>query len=184
MTANRLALLAAAAAVIIAAPVRADDAITIGFTVSKTGPLNNDSVAQMRGFERWRDEVNAAGGIKAGDKHYKISFASYDDESQNVRVNQLYPRLISMDKAQFLFSPYSSGLVATAAIISEQYGKVMLTTGGAEEKTYQLGNKNLFQGDSPAGQNLAGAPEALKETTPTAQVAVSYKYHPFSKTVA
>ena len=29
--------------------------------------------------------------------------------------------------------------VATAAIISEQYGKVMLTTGGAEEKTYKLG---------------------------------------------
>ena len=65
-------------------------------------------------------------------------------------MQQLYTRLISQDKAQFLFSPYSSGLVATAAIISEQYGKVMLTTGGAEEKTYQLGNKNLFQLYSPA----------------------------------
>ena len=121
------------------------------FAPTQTGPLNNDSVAQMRGFELWRDEVNAAGGIKAGDKRYKINFASYDDESQNVRVQQLYTRLIAQDKAQFLFSPYSSGLVATAAIISEQYGKVMLTTGGAEEKTYQLGNRNLFQVYSPAG---------------------------------
>jgi branched-chain amino acid transport system substrate-binding protein len=186
MTANRLALLAAAAitAITVAAPVRADDTITIGFTVSQTGPLNNDSVSQMRGFELWRDEVNAAGGIKAGDKHYKINFTSYDDESQNVRVQQLYTRLISQDKAQFLFSPYSSGLVATAAIISEQYGKVMLTTGGAEETTYQLGNKNLFQLYSPAGQYLAGAVDALKEKNPKAQVAFIYKDDPFSKAVA
>jgi branched-chain amino acid transport system substrate-binding protein len=187
MVANRLALLAATAAitaVIAAAPVRADDTITIGFTVSQTGPLNNDSVAQMRGFELWRDEVNAAGGIKAADKHYKINFTSYDDESQNVRVQQLYTRLISQDKAQFLFSPYSSGLVATAAIISEQYGKVMLTTGGAEEKTYQLGNKNLFQLYSPAGQYLAGALDALKEKNPKAQIAFIYKDDPFSKAVA
>jgi hypothetical protein len=29
--------------------------LTIGFTVSQTGALNNDSVAQMRDFELWRD---------------------------------------------------------------------------------------------------------------------------------
>jgi len=191
MIASRPALLAAAmiataviaTTMIAATPALADD-ITIGFTVSQTGPLNNDSVAQMRGFELWRDEVNAAGGIKAGGKQYKINFTSYDDESQNVRVQQLYTRLIAQDKAQFLFSPYSSGLVATAAIISEQYGKVMLTTGGAEEKTYQLGNKNLFQVYSPAGQYLAGAVDALKEKNPKTQVAFIYKDDPFSKAVA
>jgi branched-chain amino acid transport system substrate-binding protein len=35
-------------------------------------------------------------------------------------VQQLYTRIITQDKAQFLFSPYSSGLVATASIVSEQ----------------------------------------------------------------
>ena len=53
MTTNRLALLAVTA-LMLATPARADDTITIGFTVSQTGPLNNDSVAQMRGFELWR----------------------------------------------------------------------------------------------------------------------------------
>jgi branched-chain amino acid transport system substrate-binding protein len=182
---KKICLLAAAMVVapLLAAPALADD-LTIGFTVSQTGALNNDSVAQMRGFELWRDEINAAGGIKAGGKQYKINFASYDDESQNARVQQLYTRLIVQDKAQFLFSPYSSGLVATAAIISEQYGKVMLTTGGAEEKTYKLGNKNLFQVYSPAGQYLAGALDALRQTNPKAQVAFVYKDDPFSKAVA
>ena len=138
----------------------------------------------MRGFELWRDDVNAAGGIKAGGKSYKINFVTYDDELQNTRVQQLYTRLITQDKAQFLFSPYSSGLVATAAIVSEQYGKVMITTGGAEEKTYQLGNKNLFQLYSPAEQYLAGALQALKEKNPKPQVAFVYEDDPFTKAVA
>ena len=176
--------LLAAAAVLATTAAQAQQTLTIGFTVSQTGALNNDSTAQMRGFELWRDETNAAGGIKAGDKSYKIEFKRYDDELQNARVQQLYTRLIAQDKAQFLFSPYSSGLVATAAIISEQYGKVMLTTGGAEEKTYKLGNKNLFQVYSPAGQYLAGALNALKEKNPSSKIAFIYEDDPFSKAVA
>src|ERR1700693_2774078 len=182
---KRLCLILAAGRFAAAPASAADgDTLTIGFTVSQTGKLNNDSVAQMRGVERGRDEVNAAGGVKAGGKQYKVNFVSYDDESQNTRVQQLYTRIIVQDKAQFLFSPYSSGLVATAAIISEQYGKVMLTTGGAEEKSYQLGNKNLFQVYSPAGQYLAGALDALREKNPKAQVAFIYEDDPFSKAVA
>jgi branched-chain amino acid transport system substrate-binding protein len=163
-------------------PALADD-LVIGFTVSQTGKLNNDSIAQMRGFELWRDEVNAKGGIDVGGKKYTVKFVSYDDESANARVQQLYSRIITQDKAQFLFSPYSSGLVATAAIVSEQYGKVMLTTGAAEEKTYQLGNKNLFQVYSSAAAYLEGALQALKEKNPKAQIAFVYKDDPFSKAV-
>ena len=126
MIARRLAVIAAAAALLSSSSVlAADDVLTIGFTVSRTGKLNNDSTAQMRGFELWRDELNDKGGISVGGKQYKINFVSYDDESVNARVQQLYTRLINQDKAQFLFSPYSSGLVATAAIVSEQYGRIM-----------------------------------------------------------
>lgn len=167
-----------------AAPAFAQETLTIGFTASQTGKLNNDSTAQLRGFELWRDDVNAAGGIKAGGKSYKIKFVSYDDESQGTRVQQLYTRLITQDKAQFLFSPYSSGLVATAAIISEQYGKVMLCIGGAEEKTYKLGNKYLFQLYTGAGQYLAGALDLLKQKNPKAKIAFVYEDDPFSKAVA
>lgn len=173
-----------AASALTATTAAAQETLTIGFTASQTGKLNNDSTAQMRGMEMWRDDVNAKGGIKAGGKSYTIKLVSYDDESQNTRVQQLYTRLITQDKAQFLFSPYSSGLVATAAIISEQYGKVMITTGGAEEKTYRLGNKNLFQLYTGAASYLAGAIAALKSKNAKAQVAFVYEDDPFSKAVA
>jgi branched-chain amino acid transport system substrate-binding protein len=181
---KRLGLIGAAA-LIFAAPAFAadDDTITIGMTLSQTGALNVDSLGQERGAELWRDEVNAAGGIKVGDKHYKVRYVTYDDQSQGGRVQQLYTRLIVQDKAQFLFSPYSSGLVATAAVISEQYGKIMLVTGGAEPKTYELGNKYLFQVITAADHYLTGAVEALHSKNPQAKIAIVYSDDPFSKAV-
>ena len=157
--------------------------IVIGFTASETGKLNADSTPQLRGFQLWRDQLNAAGGMKVGEKQYKVSFASYDDQSKSDRVQQLYTRLITADGADFLFSPYSSGLTATAAIVSEQNEKIMITTGAAEDKTYKLGNKNLFQMYTPATQYLVGALDALKSVAPKSRVAVAYKDDPFAKAV-
>jgi branched-chain amino acid transport system substrate-binding protein len=179
-----LGLVLASALLAVQPAAAADDTLTIGFTVSQTGALNVDSLAQERGAELWRDEVNAAGGIKAGDKRYQVRYVSYDDQSQGGRVQQLYTRLIVQDKAQFLFSPYSSGLTATAAVITEQYGKLMLITGGAEPKTYELGNKYLFQAITSADHYLTGAVEALKAKHAGAKVALLYSDDPFSKAVA
>jgi branched-chain amino acid transport system substrate-binding protein len=161
----------------------AQQTITLGFTVSRTGALNVDSLEQYRGFELWRDTVNAAGGIKAGGKSYKVQFASYDDESNSKRVQQLYTRMILEDKADFLFSPYSSSLTATAAVVTEQYEKIMLTTGAAEEKTYKLGNQHLYQMFAPATQYLTVALDALKAKDPKATVAFVYEDASFSVAV-
>ncbi|MGO9438915.1 MAG: amino acid ABC transporter substrate-binding protein [Terriglobales bacterium] len=157
--------------------------ITIGFTESKTGALNVDSTEQYRGFELWRDQINAAGGFKAGGKSYNIKFASYDDESNSKRVQQLYTRMILEDKADFLFSPYSSPLTSTASVVTEQYGKIMLTSGAAEGKTYTLGNHLLFQMFAPAPEYLKVALDALKTKDPKATVAFVYEDSSFSVAV-
>ena len=162
---KQVALLAFVA-VLLAGTGFGQQTITIGFTVSKTGALNVDSTEQYRGFELWRDQINAAGGFKAGGKSYKVQFTSYDDESNSKRVQQLYTRLILEDKADFLFSPYSSPLTSTASVVTEQYGKIMLTSGAAEGKTYTLGNHFLFQMFAPAPEYLKVALDALKTKDP------------------
>src|ERR1700758_485536 len=182
---KRLCLIAAAASLAAApvVPAFAEDAVTIGFTASQTGPLNVDSLGQQRGYEFWRDQVNAAGGIKAGGKTYKVKFVSYDDQSVGGRVQQLYTRLVVQDKANFLFSPYSSGLTAPATVISEQYEKIMIDSGGAEEKPFETGNKYLFMVITSASHYLSGAVEALKKYNPQAKIALVYSDDPFSKAV-
>ena len=68
-------------------------------------------------------------------------------------------------------------------MISEQYGKIMVVSGGAEEKPLQLGNKNLFMVITSASHYLSGAVEALKSKNPHAKIAMVYSDDPFSKTV-
>jgi branched-chain amino acid transport system substrate-binding protein len=157
--------------------------ITIGFTVSRTGNMNVESTEQLQGLELWRDQVNSAGGIKAGGKTYQVKFVSYDDESVPKRVQQLYTRLILHDKADFLVGPYSSALTAPAAVVSEQNGRILLTT-AAEEKTYTLGNKYLFQVLSPAHEYLASALDVLKTKAPNSRLALVYADESFAAAVA
>lgn len=180
---QRACLLAAAAAIAATPALAQSDTITVGFTESRTGPLNVDSAGQSRGYQFWRDEVNAAGGIKVGDKRYKVKFVAYDDQSVGGRVQQLYTRLINQDKASFLFSPYSSGLAAPAAVISEQYGKIMIDSGGAEEKPFETGNKYLFMVITSAEHYLTGAVDTLKQKDPHTKIAMVYSDDPFSKVV-
>jgi len=163
--------------------VVAQQTLTIGFTVSKTGALNVDSLEQYRGFELWRDQTNAAGGIKAGGKSYQVQLVSYDDESNSKRVQQLYTRMILQDKADFMFSPYSSSLTATAAVVTEQYGRIMLTSGAAEGKTYTLGNHYLYQMFAPGAEYFKGALDMLKAKDSKATVAFVYEDASFSVSV-
>lgn len=178
-----LARLTFAVAVVAAAPAVAQDVVTIGFTASKAGALAGDSLAQVRGFELWRDEVNAAGGLRAGARRIKVEFRSHDDESQVVRVQELYGRLIAQDKVQFLFGPVSSGLNAMAAFVSEEAGKVMLST-AVDPKIFRLGNRNLFQVTAPASRTFAGALALLKSRDPKMRIALVHKDDPFTRAVA
>ncbi|HSR46852.1 MAG TPA: ABC transporter substrate-binding protein, partial [Anaerolineales bacterium] len=114
--------------------------LKIGFTASQTGSLNVESTRQVNGLNLWIEDVNAAGGVPIGDnKVVKFEAVFYDDESNKDRVQELYTRLATEDNADFLISPYSSGLADASAVIAEQYGKVMITTGAASDATYKKG---------------------------------------------
>ncbi|MGE5224373.1 MAG: ABC transporter substrate-binding protein, partial [Omnitrophica WOR_2 bacterium] len=99
----------------------------IGYTTSQTGSLNVESTRQANGLKLWMKQVNDAGGVKLKDGTVvKFDAKFYDDESKTDRVQELYTRLITQDKADFLISPYSSGLADSAAVIAQQNNKIMI----------------------------------------------------------
>lgn len=166
------------------APMAAEETITIGFTSSLTGAQEVSSKRQVAGFNLWMDQVNEAGGIKLSDGTVvKIAAQTYDDESAKERVQELYTRLITEDNADFLISPYSSGLTAAASIIAEQNGKVMITAGAAEDDAYKTGNTSLFQLYTPGSQYLLSTVDMLKTLDPEAKVAVVHENDKFSTSV-
>ncbi len=159
--------------------------VTIGFTASQTGSLNVESVRQLNGLNLWIEQVNSTGGMKLSDGTV-VKFAAkfYDDESNKDRVQSLYTRLINDDKADFLISPYSSGLADAAAVIAEQYGKIMITAGAASDSTYQKGFTLVYQTYTPASRYRTGAFDLLAKLDPKARkVAIIHENDKFSTEV-
>jgi branched-chain amino acid transport system substrate-binding protein len=142
--------------------------MTIGYTASLTGKLEVSAGRQSKGLQLWMKQLNDAGGITLSDGAIvKFDFATYDDESNKERVQELYTRLATEDNADLLISPYSSGLTAAASVIAEQYGKVMITTGAASDANYKQGYTQVFQIYTAASRYLTGAIDLLKMLDPS-----------------
>jgi branched-chain amino acid transport system substrate-binding protein len=159
--------------------------MVIGYTTSQTGKYNVSSLRQVNGLTQWMNGVNDAGGIVLSDGTVvKFEGKTYDDESTTERVQELYTRLATEDDADFLISPYSSGLTAAAALIAEQYGKIMITTGAASDSTYQEGYTLVFQAYTPASRYLTGAVDLLAHADPDLKkLAFVYENDKFSTDV-
>ena len=167
------------------APAGPSETITIGLTASQTGKLNLESTRQLNGLQLWMDDVNNAGGIQLADGT-TVTFEAkfYDDESNGDRVQELYTKLINDDQADFLISPYSSGLADTVAVIAEQYGKILITTGAASDATYMKGYTHVYQTYTPASRYLTGALDLLAELDPDAtKLAIVHENDKFSSDV-
>ena len=167
-----------------AEPMMEETTVTIGFTSSLTGAQEVSSKRQVNGFTLWMDQVNEAGGVTLSDGTVvKFAAQTYDDESNSERVQELYTRLITEDNADFLISPYSSGLTAAASIVAEQNGKVMITTGAAEDDAYKTGNTGLFQLYTPGSLYMSSTVDMLEGLDPEATVALVYEAAKFSTSV-
>lgn len=158
--------------------------LKIGFTASVTGKYELSSTRQVNGLKLWMNAVNEAGGLQVGDMLVTFEDISYDDESTKERVQELYTRLATEDNADFLISPYSSGLTDAAAVIAEQYGKVMITTGAASDETYKKGYILVYQAYTPASRYFTGAVDQLQTLDPDLKkIAFVYENDKFSTDV-
>lgn len=168
-----------------AEPAMEEQTVVIGFTSSLTGSQEVSSKRQVNGFDLWMEQVNEAGGVTLGDGTVvKFAAQTYDDESNAERVQELYSRLITEDNANFLISPYSSGLTSAASIVAEQNGKVMITAGAADDDAYKTGNTSLFQLYTPGSLYMSSTVDMLKELDPEAKIAIVHESDKFSTGVA
>ncbi len=136
--------------------------VTIGFTTSQTGNNSLLSTRQTNGLNLWMNQVNSGGGITL-DNGSVVKFESivYDDASDLENVEDFYTRLITEDKVDFLFSPYSSTLTEAAAEIANEQGKCLITIGAASDATYKQGYTTVYQTYTPASRYLTGAVDLL-----------------------
>lgn len=95
--------------------------IRVGASVSQTGPLSGTKNLLI-GYELWRDDVNAAGGLLGR----KVELVTYDDQSLPATVPGIYSKLLDVDQVDFLFSPYGANLTAPVMPLAKQRDRFII----------------------------------------------------------
>ena len=102
--------------------------------------------------------INKSGGIKVGDKSYKIEIKFYDDKSSPSESAKLIEKLITEDKVNFLLGPYSSGVTIPDSIVAQRYKIPMVEGGGASGKIFSRNNPFIFGTPACSGSVLPHDP--------------------------
>jgi branched-chain amino acid transport system substrate-binding protein len=133
--------------------------IVVGVAVSRSGAQADLGAAYTQGLERWRDELNAGGGLLG--RPVELRFV--DDASRAARAGEVYAQLIREGKADLLIGPYGSAATIVAAAEAERAQRVMLNAAGPAAAVHARAPKYVFQSAIPYRVYGAGVLEAAAE---------------------
>ncbi|MEP6751922.1 MAG: amino acid ABC transporter substrate-binding protein [Candidatus Dormiibacterota bacterium] len=114
--------------------------ITIGVSVSLSGDFSSDGPALEKGYDLWAEDVNKKGGLNG----HHVTMKYVDDASSTQLVVSNYQKLISSDKVDLVFGPYSSLLTIPASAVVDRLGYAFPEPAGGGPKVFAAGHKNLF----------------------------------------
>jgi branched-chain amino acid transport system substrate-binding protein len=120
------------------------ETLLVGAALPLTGDLAREGKQQKDGYDLWAETVNAKGGIQVGGKRYLVEMRYYDYKSDNTQAVKLVEKLITEDRAQFIFGPFGSGATLAASAVTDKYEIPMLSPSASSESVYQQGRRYLF----------------------------------------
>ncbi|RVX43032.1 amino acid/amide ABC transporter substrate-binding protein (HAAT family) [Nonomuraea polychroma] len=121
-------------------PGRQTGPVKIGISLPLTGDFSEPGKGIQEGYQVWADQVNAKGGLLGR----KVELIFRDDASDPNRVSSDYESLITQDKVNLVFGPFSSRLVIPAAKVAESYNMLFVEPAGAAKEVFEQGFKRLF----------------------------------------
>jgi branched-chain amino acid transport system substrate-binding protein len=123
--------------------------VTIGISLPLTGDFSQPGSAARNGYEIWRDQTNAAGGLDGR----KVTLKITDDASSQDTVVTDYTRLITQDKVDLVLGTFSSLLNFPASAVAEKNGYLYVEPAGGSPKMFTRGFKKLFFAQQATADN-------------------------------
>jgi len=163
----------------------ASNKIVIGHPACLSGKYAKAGEQAVGGIKACIDWTNNVyGGVKLSGKKIPLEYKYYDCESTKESVTSLIGRLITVDKVNVVFSPYSSGLTLRGAPITESHRMLYMDHGGASNEIFQQGFRYIVQTIGPATSYHRGTLDMIKKVDPKAKrVALAYEEDEFAKMV-
>ena len=123
----------------------AEPPIKIGISLSLSGDFSADGQGFKQGYQLWADTVNKNGGLLGR----QVQLDILSDASSPDQVQTNYEKLITVDKVDLVFGPYSSLLTKPASVVADRYGYAMLEGAGGAPSVFNRGLKNIFDVSVP-----------------------------------
>jgi branched-chain amino acid transport system substrate-binding protein len=130
-----------------------------------TGPGSEWGLAQDGGIKIAAMEANAKGGLKVGNKTYKIEVISYDDQYKAALAVTGATRLIEQDKVKYIVGPMGSAPTLAIKPLLEEH-KVLAIIGAFSEKALDANTKYAFRGFPTQVEFVAPIVDWLKKNKP------------------
>jgi branched-chain amino acid transport system substrate-binding protein len=161
----------------------AADKIVIGHSACLSGKYAKAGEQAIGGIKACIDWVNNVhGGVLIAGKRVPLDYKYYDCESKKEGVTSLVERLITVDKVNVVFAPYSSGLTLSGAPVAERYGMLYMDHGGASDRIFQQGFQYAVQTIGPGTRYHVGTLDMLDHVDPEAKnIALAYEDSEFAR---
>jgi branched-chain amino acid transport system substrate-binding protein len=124
--------------------------IVIGASLSLTGDFSADGQAFQKGYSLWVSEVNSHGGILGR----QVKLDVLNDNSSPTQVVTNYQKLITVNKVDLTFGPFSSLLTAPAAATAHRYGYAFVEGAGGAGLVFAQKLSNVFDVSLPVANEL------------------------------
>lgn len=159
--------------------------ILIGHPACLSGKYAKAGEQALGGIKACIEWVNKTrGGVMFQGKKIPLNYKYYDCESKKESVTSLIGRLITVDKVNVVFAPYSSGLTLRGAPIAESRQTLYMDHGGANNKIFEQGFKYIVQTIGPATNYHRGTLDMIHTIDPQAKkVALAYEDSEFARMV-
>ncbi|HIE06523.1 MAG TPA: ABC transporter substrate-binding protein [Desulfarculaceae bacterium] len=105
----------------------AAETIKIGFNIPLTGEIPKVGESSKFAAEMLKADINGQGGLKVGDKQYKLEFVYEDNESKAESAVAVAQKLIDRNKVLAIIGPNSSKQAVPAGEIADLNQVVMVS---------------------------------------------------------
>lgn len=135
----------------------ADEVLVIGVNDALTGGGAVYGQPQANAVQMAAEEINAAGGIKAGSTRYTLKVITSDDKANPTEATNSVRKLMDRDNVKYLLGFCCSGSTSAVASFIAKEDAVMLVGNAAERAITAQGIQNLFRTRPPADFTGAAA---------------------------
>ena len=115
--------------------VQAEEVVKIGLNLPLSGARAATGVSSRAGAELIKDQINDSGGLKIGEKRYKIEYVYADNESNPQTAIAATLKLITQDKVLGIVGPNASSNAIPSGNICESFKAPMVSPTSTNPKT-------------------------------------------------